>query len=187
VAVSADVPRLAPLAQARLASALAAAGEADEAVTLAREVLEVEPEGERAAVAALALAQAGYQRGDPDVMREHAETAIQLARRASLPSVQADALHVLGWAHMWTGPGAAAEETWGETARVALQAGDTVLAARASSSRAISAATELNLGDAERWSSEAMTLAETSGSMHALMWAHIAKARTREFQGSSLR
>jgi class 3 adenylate cyclase/tetratricopeptide (TPR) repeat protein len=176
-------PHLDHPVRARLAHVLACSGDVTDAVRLAREVEEAGAGAEAEAFAALSLAEAAHQRGDVAAIRTHAPRAVELARVASLPRVEVDALHALGWADLWAEPAGIAAETWGRATEIALDLGDVAQAAHLLGNRALGAALDLRLDAAERWAAEAMQLAQQSGSVRALRSAHGAMTRVREFQG----
>ena len=171
------------LARARLAHTLALAGAVDEAVALAQGVVANGSSGEAGALASLALAQAAYERGDTDGIREHGGRSLEFARTGRLRSLEADALELLAWVDLWGPNNEGAEEKWAEAARIALELDDLALAARAMGYESLAATFRCRLYAAEERADEAMKLAVESGSMRALTAAHVAGGRSCEYRG----
>ena len=170
------------LSLARLALTLALAGHADEAVDTAEQVTQANPAEDAAALAALALAQAAHEKGNANEMREQGWKAIGLARTRDAVNVEAQALNLIAWADFWLDDHAC-EAEWARAAELALQSGDTVLAARATGNRGLSAVFRCDVATATAAASEAMSRAAVSGSLRALEPALCARARLAELEG----
>jgi class 3 adenylate cyclase/tetratricopeptide (TPR) repeat protein len=170
------------LAAGELATALATAGELEEAVALAGEVVHHDARPEAAAVAHLALARAAYVRGDSEAIREHGVKGLELARSLSSPGVEALLLEILAWADGWGNQWREAGEKWERAAEKGLEAGNLALVAAATSERALLQVFALDIAAAEQIATEALRMAQESGSLRALAYAHCAMARVRELQ-----
>lgn len=184
----AATPEVSDVCRARLAHALALAGQADEAVREAEAVLSRDVSRRAAAIAALAQAQAAYDRGDfEDLLRALAERALELARAESLVDVEARALELLGWHELWSTADPegfrGAEKQWRQAADVAMDAGDLAGAARMIGwLAALGATVALELRAAEEAGERAMELARSSGSLRAMAVPHLGMAWVRLHQ-----
>jgi class 3 adenylate cyclase/tetratricopeptide (TPR) repeat protein len=173
VSVASESQGLAQIARAQLATMLARFGHSSEAVGLAEEVLGDEPPPATAALAWLALAEEARSRADASAMTEAGTRALELAISAGLPSVELEALDIVGLAETWAGHISAAIGRRQRATEIAIELGD--LPRAAWSMAGYSAIGLLGLGkldDAERQATEAMRLATETGSLRALESAH---------------
>jgi class 3 adenylate cyclase/tetratricopeptide (TPR) repeat protein len=173
VSVAAENQELTQLASAQLATMLARSGHSSEAVGLAEMVLAGGAPDEAAALASLALAEEARSRADASAMTESGTRALELARSAALPSVELEALDIVGLAEIWSGRVSAAVGRRLRATEIALELGDLPRAAWCMAG--YSAIGLLGLGkldDAERQATEAMRLATATGSLRALESAH---------------
>jgi class 3 adenylate cyclase/tetratricopeptide (TPR) repeat protein len=161
------------LATAQLATMLGRSGGSSEAVELANEVLASAAPSEATALASLALAEDARSRADASAMTEAATRALELAQSLGLPSVEVEALDIVGLAETWSGRLAAAIDRRRRAAEIAFELGD--LPRAAWSMAGYSAISLIGLGkldDAERQATDAMRLAAETGSLRALESAH---------------
>jgi class 3 adenylate cyclase/tetratricopeptide (TPR) repeat protein len=173
VSVAWDDPWSVQLANAQLATMLARSGQSAEAVRLAGEVLSGVQSAETEAMAWLALAEDARSRGDASAMIEAGTRALELAVSVGLPSVELDALDIVGLAEIFAGRISAAIERRRRAIEIALQLGD--LPRAAWSMAGYNAIGLLGLGkldDAEHQATEAMRLATETGSLRALESVH---------------
>lgn len=173
VAVAWDDPELAQLANAQLATMLARSGQSAEAVRLADKILSGAHSAETEAMAWLALAEDARSRNDASAMADAGTRALELAVSVGLPSVELDALDIVGLAESWAGHLSAAIRRRRRATEIALQLGD--LPRAAWSMAGYNAIGLLGLGkldEAERQATEAMRLATETGSLRALESVH---------------
>jgi class 3 adenylate cyclase/tetratricopeptide (TPR) repeat protein len=173
VSVAESNRKLTQLASAQLAAMLARSGGSAEAVELAEAVLAGAEPSEATALASLALAEEARSRADAAAMTKAGTRALELARSLRLPSVEVEALDIVGLAETWSGRLAAAVERRRRATEIALELRD--LPRAAWSMAGYSAIALLGLGkldDAERQATEAMRLARETGSLRALESAH---------------
>jgi class 3 adenylate cyclase/tetratricopeptide (TPR) repeat protein len=164
---------LTQLATAQLATMLARSGGSVEAAELANGVLASAAPSEATALASLALAEEARSRADASAMTEATTRALELARSLGLPSVEVEALDIMGLAESWSGRLAVAVERRRRATEIAFQLGD--LPRAAWSMAGYSAINLIGLGrlaDAERQAMDAMRLATETGSLRALESAH---------------
>jgi tetratricopeptide (TPR) repeat protein len=173
VSVAEGDRELTQLASAGLAAMLARSGGSVEAVELAEAVLAGAAPPEGAALASLALAEEARSRADAPAMTEAGTRALELARSLGLPSVEVEALDIVGLAEIWSGRLAAAIERRRRATEIALELGDLPRAAWSMAGYSAIALLGLGrLGEAERQATDAMRLATETGSLRALESAH---------------
>jgi tetratricopeptide (TPR) repeat protein len=173
ISVASEEPGLAQLASAQLASMLARSGHSLESVGLAEKVLAGEPPLEAAALASLALAEEARSRAEPGAMREAGTRALKLAVSAGLPSIELEALDIVGLAETWAGQLSAAIARRRRATEIALELGDLPRAAWCMAGyNAIGLLGLGKLDDAETQVTEAMQIATETGSLRALESAH---------------
>jgi class 3 adenylate cyclase/tetratricopeptide (TPR) repeat protein len=173
VSTAAENRQLRQLASAQLAAMLARSGHSAEAVELAEIVLASAAPSEASALASLALAEDARSRTDASAMTEAGTRALELARTLGLPSVEVEALDIIGLAEIWSGRVSAAIARRQRATEIALELGD--LSRAAWSMAGYSAIGLLSLGkldEAERQASDALQLATEIGSLRALESAH---------------
>jgi tetratricopeptide (TPR) repeat protein len=164
---------LGQLATAQLAAMLARSGGSVEAVELANAVLASAAPAEATALASLALAEEARSRADASVMTEAGTRTLELAHSAGLPSVELEALDIVGLAEIWSGRVSAAVGRRQRATEIALELGDLPRAAWCMAGYGAIGLLGLGkLDDAERQATDAMRLATETGSLRALESAH---------------
>jgi class 3 adenylate cyclase/tetratricopeptide (TPR) repeat protein len=163
------------LATAQLAAMLARSGGSVEAVELANAVLASAAPAEATALASLALAEEARSRADASVMTDAGTRTLELAHSAALPSVELEALDIVGLAESWSGRASAAVARRQRATEIALELGDVPRAAWCMAGYGPICLVQLGkLEDAERQVTDAMRLASEAGSLRALESAHAA-------------
>lgn len=175
-------PELVAVARGRLAVCLVRAGRVEEAVEVAEEVGEVRARPEAAAFASLALAEAARDQGRNEAIAAHAESAIQWARTAGQPLVEAEALYILFWSRFWEGQILEAEEAGLLSAELAAQHGDLGLAARPLAFAGVSSMWRGEVALGEERTLRALEMAQQAATPSAIAAAHTAVGHIRRVQ-----